>query len=302
MSPEISIIVPHLNQPDLLETLLVALAAQTIHWERMEVIVIDNGSRELPRAVVERFPGSLLAVEPTAGPGPARNRGVALARAPILAFIDADCRPETDWVERILARFEADPALDIIGGDVRVFPADYSAPTVAEAYDALYAFRQQHYITRQGFSVTANLATRQAVHNAVGPFAGIAIAEDTDWGQRAGRLGYRTVYAPEVVVHHPARRSLAELYIKWDRNMGHHFTAYAGTPLGKVKWLAKAAALAVSPIGEVPYILRSDRVAGVRMRWQAFGALSAVRLYRTRRMLELMIRPTLRTSEPQWNR
>ena len=77
--PEVSVIVPHLNQPELL-----AAAARrrstprTSTWRRAEVIVVDNGSRALPRAVVAGFPGVTLrrGADPGAGAGaqPRRRR------------------------------------------------------------------------------------------------------------------------------------------------------------------------------------------------------------------------------------
>ena len=154
----------------------------------------------------------------------------------------------------------------------------------------------------QGFSVSANLATRRSVFEAVGPFAGIEIAEDTDWGQRAARLGHVTVYAPEVVVYHPARRTMAELYAKWDRNVSHHYQAFARGLPGKAKWLAKAGALAVSPLLNIPRIATSDRLTGARSRWRAFRGLASLRLYRARKMLSVMLHPGTRTASTQWNR
>lgn len=302
MAPEISVIVPHLNQPELLAEFLRSLYAQDFDMGRAEVIVVDNGSRTLPCAVVAEYPEVALTEEAIPGPGPARNRGVALARARLLAFTDADCRVARDWLPAILARFKADPDLAILGGDIRIFAADPARPNLAEAYECVYAFPQRDYIARQGFSVTANLATRRAVFDAVGPFAGIEIAEDTDWGQRAARLGYRTLYAPEVVVHHPARRSMAELYAKWDRNVGHHFKAFAGGPAGRVKWTLKAFALMASPLAEIPRLAATDRLTGPRDRARAFRALGALRFYRARRMLAVMLHHGTRTAATQWNR
>jgi glycosyltransferase involved in cell wall biosynthesis len=299
-APEVSIIVPHLNQPEHLARLLASLHAQAFDMGRAEVIVVDNGSRRLPREVVAGFPGVRLAEETVPGPGPTRNRGVALARGALLAFTDADCQVARDWLPAILARF-ADPGLAILGGDIRIFPAETGRPTMAEAYECVYGFPQRQYITRQGFSVTANLVTRRAVFEAVGPFAGIEIAEDTDWGQRAAGLGHVTVYAPEVVVHHPARRSLAELYTKWDRNIGHHYEAFARGPAGKAKWAAKTLAMGLSPVAEIPRILRSDRIAGAGPRLRAFAGLAAVRGYRARKMLAVMLTGA-RTERVQWNR
>src|SRR5690349_19590197 len=205
---EVSVIAPHLNQPEHLAAFLASLFAQDYDMGRAEVIIVDNGSRPLPQAVVDRFPDVQLVEEPVPGPGPARNRGAALALAPILVFADADCPVAPDWLPKILARFAADPGLAVLGGEVRVFPAVPGDPRPAEAYEAVYAFRQRLYIERQGFSVTANMAVRRTVFEAVGGFGGIAVAEDNDWGQRAGRMGFRTVWAPEVRVRHPARATV----------------------------------------------------------------------------------------------
>ncbi len=300
--PEISVIVPHLNQPELLAAFLASLHAQDFDMRRAEVIVVDNGSRALPREIVARYPSVTLAQESVPGPGPARNRGAGLARGRVLAFTDADCLVAHDWLPAILARFDADPGLAILGGDIRIFAEDPTRPNPAEAYECVYAFPQRSYIARQGFSVTANLAVRREIFEAVGPFAGIEIAEDTDWGQRAARMGHVTVYAPEVVVHHPARRSMAELYAKWDRNVGHHYAAFARGPLGRAKWTLKTGALVVSPLAEIPRLMATSRLARPRDRARAFRALASLRLYRARRMLAVMLHHGTRTAETRWNR
>jgi GT2 family glycosyltransferase len=302
-APEIGIIVPHLNQPDRLERLLASLFAQDFDMGRAEVVVVDNGSREMPEAVAAGFPGvRLVRAAEVPGPGPARNRGAALTRAPILAFTDSDCEVDPGWAGAILARFAADPALAVLGGDVRVRAEDPARPGAAEAYEMVYAFPQRLYVEKRGFSATSNMAVRRAVFEAVGPFAGIEIAEDTDWGQRATALGYRPVYAPEMVVHHPARRTLGEIFTKWNRNVSHHYAAFARGPAGKAKWIARAGAMVLSPVGEIPRLLTTGRLSGPAMRARAFGALVAIRLYRAGRMLAVMVRSDVRTASLQWNR
>ena len=302
MPPEVSVIVPHLNQPDHLGRFLASLHAQDFDMGRAEVIVVDNGSRALPREVVARHPAVALVEEPTPGPGPARNRGVALAKGPILAFADADCQVAPDWLPRILARFAADPGLAILGGDVRVYPQDPARPTMVEAYECVYAFRQKLYIEQQHYSITANMATRRAVFDAVGPFAGIDVSEDLDWGQRAARMGYRTVYDPEMLVRHPARHSLAELQAKWSRHISHHHADFVRGFGGQVKWVAKACVLPLSPLAEIPHLLTTDRLAGAAMRARAFGGLCAIRFWRARRMLAVMLDQGVKTASVEWNR
>jgi glycosyltransferase involved in cell wall biosynthesis len=58
--PDVSIVVPHLNQPDYLAAFLASLHAQDFDMARAEVIVVDNGSRVLPEAVVAPYPAVRL--------------------------------------------------------------------------------------------------------------------------------------------------------------------------------------------------------------------------------------------------
>jgi GT2 family glycosyltransferase len=298
--PEVSVIVAHLNQPELLRGLLETLFAQDFDMGRAEVIVIDNGSRALPHAAIAGFPGVRLAEEAGPGPGPARNRGISLARAPIIACTDADCRVTPDWLPTILARFAADPGLEVLGGDIRMLTAVPGDPTPAEAYECVYAYNQHDYIERRGFSVTANLAFRREVFDRVGPFAGIAVAEDMDWGHRATAMGVRIRYAPEMVIHHPARRSMAELRAKWDRNISHHFAVRAQGAAGKAKWVLTALALAASVPAELPKIATTDRLSGLHERRQAALGMVGLRLYRARAMLAAL--RGARGGNLEWNR
>lgn len=186
-APTISVVIPHLGQPELLRRCLRSLTDQQ-DAPPFEVIVVDNGSAEPPQAVCTEFKAQLLE-EPTPGPGPARNRGVAAAGGTIIAFTDADCRTDPDWLAAIARRFQ-DPKTDVIGGDVRIALAAPPDMTSIEAYESVYGFRTQLYIERDNYVATLNMAARRAVFDAVGPFGGIEIAEDTDWGQRAHAMGY----------------------------------------------------------------------------------------------------------------
>jgi len=302
MPVEISVIVPHLNQPGLLRGLLASLFAQGLEPERFEVIVVDNGSRVLPRAEIAAFPGVRLAEEPVPGPGPARNRGAGLARGPLLAFTDSDCTAAPGWLDAILARFAADPDLAVLGGDIRMTVARPGDPSPAEAFECVYAYDQRDYIERLGFSVTANLAMRQAVFAAVGPFGGIDVAEDTDWCARARAQGFAVRYAPEMLVLHPARRSMAELRAKWDRIIGHRYAARRPGAAGGARWALTALATALSVPAELPRILSTDRLDSPRARARALRGLAAIRLYRTRRMLATLVSPAARGGNLQWNR
>jgi glycosyltransferase involved in cell wall biosynthesis len=295
----ISVIIPHLNQPEFLARCLASLAAGQRRPD--EVFVVDNGSSLLPEAVCAAHPGVQLLHEPIPGPGPARNRGIAAARGEILAFIDADCLADPLWLAEAEAVL-ADPAAMILGGDVRIACADPARPTALEAYESIYAYRMDRYIAREGFTGTGNLVVRRAVLAAVGPFAGLAVAEDRDWGQRATGAGYQIRYVAAMKVFHPARKRFSEMAAKWDRQIAHDFTRARAQTGGWLRFGLKALVMAPSPLAEIPRILMSDRVSGLPSRGRAFLALARVRLYRARVMVWLLTGGDPARLSGGWNR
>ena len=102
--PRISVIIPHLNQPEFLARCLTSLKAG--RREADEIFVVDNGSHVLPVAVLAAHPDATLLQEPTPGPSPARNLSLAAASGDILAFIDADCLADAGWLEPLRRRYK----------------------------------------------------------------------------------------------------------------------------------------------------------------------------------------------------
>jgi glycosyltransferase involved in cell wall biosynthesis len=298
-APErISVVIPHLNQPDFLDRCLASLASGTRPPD--EVIVVDNGSHSLPQAICAAH-GVRLLTEAEPGPGPARNLGVAAASGNILAFIDADCLADPGWLAAAEAVM-ADPSATILGGDVRIALTDPTRVTLTEAYESVYAYRMDRYIAREGFTGTGNLVVRRAVLEDVGPFAGIGVAEDRDWGHRATARGYRIRFVPQMQAYHPARQSIAELCTKWDRQSAHDYVRARARLGGRLRFALKTLAIVPSPLVELPTLLTTDRLNGSRARVLAFACLVRIRLHRAKVMARLLV-----TGDPErlsggWNR
>lgn len=296
----ISVIIPHFNQEYYLQSCLSRLHAQRGVTAEIEIIVVDNASRRMPDAICAAWPDVTLLSEKTPGPGPARNTGAAAAKGDVLAFIDTDCSAHADWLHHIEQAFVR-PETQIIGGDVQVRYADPDHPTFLEPYEAIYSFRNKDHIA-EGYSVTANLATRPAILRHVGPFAGIGISEDRDWGFRAKALGYRIDYIASMIVYHPARKSFSELTQKWNRHIAHDFEEKNPGAIGIAKWIGRTIAVAGSPLFELRTILTSPLIAGLGQRITAFVCLSAVRLYRGYSMVRILLRGSATKGRSDWNR
>jgi GT2 family glycosyltransferase len=232
------------------------------------------------------------------GPGLARNRGIEQASGDILAFIDADCRAHPDWLCSALRALQLAPERSILGGDVQIWRESNTAITALEAYESVFAYRFKLYIEQHGFSGTGNLVVRHADFEGVGPFRGIEVAEDIDWGQRARAAGFTFLYIPEMIVFHPARQSLRELFVKWDRHIQHAVNTGGKNSKWRARWVLRAFAILISPVVDWTKVIASDRIHGTSARVKAIFVLAAVRAYRAYKMISLL----LSSKEVVWNR
>jgi GT2 family glycosyltransferase len=222
----VSVIVPVKNGASSLATCLAALSAQR-GVANIEVIVADNGSTDDTFAQARAHPVVTRVVsEPRPGSYAARNAGLAVARASVLAFTDVDCTPEPDWLAAGLTALESTEA-DLIGGGIR---ANHSErPTVWERYDRAVYLRQEDVVVHGGWAVTANLFVRRAVFDGAAGVTGVGSFDatllsggDREFCLRAGRAGFRIAYAPDAVVRHEPRKSALEIW-RLNRRIGAGF-------------------------------------------------------------------------------
>jgi hypothetical protein len=130
-----------------------------------------------------------------------------LARGEILAFTDADCIPDQDWLTAGESKLAENPSYGFLGGRVEIFPADDARPNSVELYDMIFGLNQHTCITKYGYAVTANLIARRSTMDQVGGFdSQLKSLGDSEWGRRATSKNYSGLYVEEVLVRHPARR------------------------------------------------------------------------------------------------
>lgn len=299
---KLSVIIPHLNEPDDLRRCLLSLAAQREDGIPFEIIVVDNGSVEMPVAACRDLSDLRLERETVPGPGPARNLGANLARAELLAFIDADCIAQRGWVRAIVDLMARSPDIDLVGGDIGILVIDPQYPSAIESYESIYSYRARVYVERYGFAATGNMAVRKRVFHSVGPFGGIATMEDTEWGQRATARGHRIAFLPEARVLTPSCKSFADLARRWDRHVAHEFRKVAGHRAAMLRWLVGGLVVVGSPLAESFKIFTTDRVSGARNRILALVCLTRIRLHRARRMFDLAFHGDARRFVESWNR
>lgn len=254
MSPKLSVVICSLNGAAGVDRCLRALAAQTIS-SQLEIIVTDDGSTDDTGEVARSHGAIVVRHRASRGVSAARNSGVQLASAPILAFVDDDCEPESQWAERIVANYAEDVVA--VGGPLLVrgdtsFMIDYLTrhnplkPLELELAKSdklpyrLYLYLQRQWkpaaprAAREVFSfASANMSIRRHAFLAVGGFDERFRfgSEDEDLCRRLRRQfpAERLIFTPEARVRHYFEprlrdtlrrrraygRGSAQLYRKW---------------------------------------------------------------------------------------
>ena len=251
-APSVSVVVIVLNGAGSIRACLDALTRQDYPRDRYEVIVVDNGSNdgtvELARSYRVR-----LVHERKRGYAPARNAGVQAAAGEIIAFTDADCFAEPDWLSE-LTRPYGDPSVGIVGGTVRSYVPP--APTMVEAFIDRAGFTAQGAPRADGLVpclVTRNVSYRKTLLERAGLFdEELPTCEDVDMSRRVQLLlGAAAVVAPAAVVHHKHHDTWHKL-ARFMRRDGY------GEMLMAARWKSHPA-FQTSAAGELRRLLRQYR-------------------------------------------
>ena len=201
--PEVSVVVPSHERGTRLRWLLNALEEQTLAREKWELVVVfdsTDDTAELVRTHPLATAGLMRHVQLEPGTGTAaiqRNTGWREARAPLIAFTDDDCRPEPDWLERLLAAANANPGA-IVQGATRPDPFE------AEIMEWAPRPRSIEVDPPGPHAQTCNILYPRARLEEVGGFDESirSAGEDLDLAARVRERGAPYVGAPDALTYH----------------------------------------------------------------------------------------------------
>jgi len=116
----LSVIIPTRNRFPLLEQAIRSLMVQTYSPDNFEIIIVDNGSTDRTKDIVESYkkelPHLIYVYEPSPGLHVGRHAGLEIARGDILVYADDDIEAFPTWLEGIAESFE-DPSVALVGGN-----------------------------------------------------------------------------------------------------------------------------------------------------------------------------------------
>ena len=106
----ISLIIPFYNSEETLQKCLDSVAAQTVDKEKLEVILVNDGSTDGSEEIAKKFASektfATIITRSHGGSGAARNSGITAARGKYIAFLDADDSLSADAMKNTVDFFE----------------------------------------------------------------------------------------------------------------------------------------------------------------------------------------------------
>lgn len=231
---KISVLVCTRNRARAIEKALPAILAQPegSHYD-YEVVVVDNGSTDDTRQVIEGFARAHLRLrylyEARAGLSYARNAAIRGSQGEVLAFTDDDVLVTENWLAELHQEFAADPRLQLLGGRVLLARAELCRIAHYPATER----RIVHFPNAGDVAMGANMAFRRQLFEEIGLFdvrlgAGrfFAGGEESELFYRALKAGHYMLYAPNVLVYHDHDRTTVEQACRLEYSYGKGFSAY----------------------------------------------------------------------------
>jgi len=270
--PLASVVVPCKGHAAELAECLRSLAAQETDFA-YETIVVDSASDPEVASVVARVAGvRLVRGDTPLFPGPARNLGVRGARGDLVAFIDADCRADGEWLAHAVRAL--DDGVEMVGGPV-VDALPWHPVAVADNMLQFADLRPGRPDGPARYFPACNMAMRRASFLAVGGFpdVGLVAGEDTSLCERVAERwpdGIRFVRGMRV--RHDGRTRFGE-FLRHQRHFG-----YARGVLGLHltptlrRWGAHTVALPAVVLKRLIYVSVQN------VRWDPLGAVRMIPL------------------------
>jgi glycosyltransferase involved in cell wall biosynthesis len=184
MNPEISVIIPALNEEKYIGHAIKGLTSQT--FKNFETIVVDGGSRDNTVKIAKKHARVIIQKKP--GAAVARNSGAEVARGRLLLFLDADTWPSPYLLE-IYRKVFADKK--VVAATGPVLPLEKAKATISAGYFFVsMIFVKASILLSRPCIVGSNFAVRKDAFAKVKGFNPKMITyEDWDLSLRLKKIG-----------------------------------------------------------------------------------------------------------------
>lgn len=208
---KISVIIPVRNEEEKIKQCLEAVFSQSI--KPHEVIIVDGHSTDRTVDGAWKFPVKVV-YEDYGTVGGARQVGIENANSEFVAFTDADCIPERDWLEELVNEF--DESIIGVGGGIKNIGDGLWKKSIAFTLDSFLGsadsvqdrvFKEKRFV--KSISGCNCMYRRKDIIKISGFNVNFSLNEDTELNKRLLKFG-KLFYNPNAIVLHNQDRDLID--------------------------------------------------------------------------------------------
>jgi GT2 family glycosyltransferase len=259
--PELSIIIASFNARDTIEACLDSLRQQKTE-RPFEVILVDSSTDGTSEFVRNHYPEVRLITSPDRlHCGDARNRALAIARAEVIAFLDADSYVDAEWVETLIETHRADCLL--AGGIID--NASHTSLAAWAYYFCEYSLwlparRQRHIREMAGCC----LSFKRSAFDRYGPFIEGTYCSDTAFQWKLRGDGHQVLFTPKIRIYHQAPASFS----RFIAHIFEHRRAFARVKSREKRLSTQRCAMEITILPIAPLLLMGATLLRLRRCWR----------------------------------
>ncbi|MBM3845315.1 MAG: glycosyltransferase [Verrucomicrobia bacterium] len=215
--PSVSVVVACYNGARTLKTCLDSLVA--LRYPHYEVILVDDGSTDSTPLIAQLYKGVRYERHMNQGLSFARNTGIRLSTGEIVAFTDADCRADEDWLHYLVGDLLARGFVGM--GGHNLLPQDDSPVAAAVMASPGGPAHVMLDDTLAEHIPGCNMAFYKWALEEIGGFDPVfrAAGDDVDVCWRLQQRGFSIGFSPAGFVWH-YRRSTVQAYLRQQQGYG----------------------------------------------------------------------------------
>ena len=227
--PSVTVLIPARNEEKVIGRLLKRMSELTYPKEKMQVIVIDDASKDRTSQIAESFSKKYNYIKVIhrntlkggKGKASALNEGLRHAKGEVIICFDADYYPQIDIIEKLVSRL-SDPKVAVVQGKVVVINEPENLITRLVALERVGGYcigqkaREKLGLIPQ-FGGTAGGFKRKIVEE-LGGLSEDTLAEDTDLTFKVFLAGYKVCYINEAESYEEAVNSFNSYWrqrVRW---------------------------------------------------------------------------------------
>ncbi len=262
---QLSVIIPAFNAEDTISTQLEALSRQS--WSQpWEVIVVDNGSTDGTRNVVEQYKNRLpdlriVNAPKRRGAGHARNAGAKEVVGDALLFCDADDEVAPEWLAAMATALSEHDFVASRLDDEKLNDPDTLKVRRCPQKTGIQKYSYPPYLPH---AASAGLGVKRSLHEAVGGFdESFYKLQDTDYCWQIQLAGTELHFVPDALVHMRLRNptSAYRQARQWGMYNVKLYKKYRSRGMPKLTW-RRSARRWLNMLRSLPQIWQREKRTG----------------------------------------